>query len=230
MSAPRSSVEVVCATRRSPRGFAGAPLGRSLAALSSDSRLSAHVAYRNRRGLPAIYNDRIRHATADVVVFIHDDVWIDDPAPVDGLLRGLSTFDVIGVAGNRRTAPHHVSWAFINKRFTWDRHTHLSGAVAHGRRPHGVITQYGETPAECELLDGVLLAARRRTLARHSAFFDPAFDFHFYDLDFCRTALRQGLRLGTWPIAITHASGGSFGSPVWERGYRRYRQKWAAAQ
>ena len=40
-------------------------------------------------------------------------------------------------------------------------------------------------------------------------FFDPAFDFHFYDLGpLCQTAREKGLRLGTWHISITHNSGG----------------------
>ena len=226
MASQHAVIEVVCATGRSPLAFAATPLGRSLTTHSGDTRLVAHIVYHNAFGLPEIYNQRILHTHADVVVFIHDDVWIDDPEPADALLRGLSAFDIVGVAGNRRLPPHHVGWAFIDERFTWDSARHLSGAVAHGPLPCGAVSRYGETPAECQLLDGVLLAARPDVLRRRSTLFDPAFDFHFYDLDFCRTAATHGLRLGTWPIAITHVSGGSFGSPLWRSNHRRYRQKW----
>jgi GT2 family glycosyltransferase len=45
-------------------------------------------------------------------------------------------------------------------------------------------------------------------------------------MDFCREAKRRGLRLGTWPIAITHASGGAFGSVQWSKERRVYFKKW----
>ena len=224
-------IEIVCATRLSSKAFTNtAPLGLSITRLAGDARLSAHVTYRNTRGLPEIYNARILDASGgDVLLFVHDDVWLDDPALADAVLEGLSTYDVVGVAGSRRSVPGHVSWAFVDDGFTWDAAENLSGAVAHGSQSHGVISRYGGAPAECELLDGVLLAARRRTLERHRVLFDTAFDFHFYDLDFCRTARRAGLRLATWPIAITHASGGSFGSRPWKRSLARYRRKWDPA-
>jgi hypothetical protein len=223
-------IEIVCATRRSPQAFARrSPLGRSLARWS-DARLSSHVAYRNTRGLAEVYNARITASGgADVLVFVHDDVWIDDPFPADSLLRGLSKFDVIGVAGNRRRVPGQVSWAFVDGRFRWDDAANLSGAVAHRSGARVAMSRYGDAPARCELLDGVLLAARRTTLERRGVLFDPRFRFHFYDLDFCRTARARGLTLGTWPIAITHASGGELGSPEWKREREKYRRKWRDA-
>ena len=59
--------------------------------------------------------------------------------------------------------------------------------------------------------------------------FDERFDFHFYDLDFCRTARQAGLSIGTWPIAMTHQSKGAFGSDGWIDGLARYRAKWKGA-
>jgi GT2 family glycosyltransferase len=76
-------------------------------------------------------------------------------------------------------------------------------------------------------MDGVLLAARKRTLVEKSVFFDPRFDFHFYDMDFCRTATARGLAIGTWPIAITHQSEGTLDS-IWLGRYRSYLEKWGA--
>jgi GT2 family glycosyltransferase len=63
------------------------------------------------------------------------------------------------------------------------------------------------------------------TLARTGLRFDPRFDFHFYDLDFCRTARSLGLRLGTWPIAITHQGVGNYGDK-WRHLYSEYIAKW----
>jgi GT2 family glycosyltransferase len=81
-------------------------------------------------------------------------------------------------------------------------------------------------PADCELLDGVFLAARKSALTAKGVLFDPRFDFHFYDMDFCRSARQRGLRLGTWPIGLTHQSGGAFGTEKWNDKYQAYLKKW----
>jgi hypothetical protein len=56
-------------------------------------------------------------------------------------------------------------WAFIDDKFTWDTAANLSGSVAHGNDPCGAISVFGTVPAECELLDGVLLAATKSRLS-----------------------------------------------------------------
>ena len=102
----------------------------------------------------------------------------------------------------------------------------LSGCVAHVYRSSEAVSFYGDSKRNCKLLDGVLIAARASALIACGLRFDEQFDFHFYDLDFCRSAQGHGLTLGTWPIALTHASGGSFGSADWEDALQRYRLKW----
>ncbi len=221
-------VEIICATRLSEQEFwQRSALGISLQRLRHDHRLVAKIRFENRRGLPEIYNERIASAGgADLLIFVHDDVWLDDCFLADRVREGLAVFDVIGVAGNRRRAPGQPAWIFADERLTRDSRDNLSGAVAHGHASCGAVVFYGPAPAECELLDGVLLAVRKSILSASSARFDPQFDFHFYDLDFCRSARQSGLRLGTWPIAITHQSNGSFGSDKWQALYRAYLEKW----
>jgi GT2 family glycosyltransferase len=134
----------------------------------------------------------------------------------------------VGVAGNTRIAPHQPAWLFSkieNERFVWDS-PHLSGAVAHGQLQKGQVSVYGPTPAACQLLDGVFLAVCTEVVRRSRVEFDEQFEFHFYDMDFCRSARRVGLSLGTWPISLTHQSSGSFGSPGWKLGHGRYFKKW----
>ena len=152
--------------------------------------------------------------------------WLDDFFLTTRVLEGLQHYDVIGVAGNRRRLPRQPSWAFTDTEFKWDEPENLSGAVAMGDYPFGQLSFFGQCPADCELLDGVLLAVKPAALIQTSVRFDPTFPFHFYDLDFCRQARQAGLRLGTWPIAITHQSGGSFGSPAWHASYHQYLSKW----
>jgi GT2 family glycosyltransferase len=103
----------------------------------------------------------------------------------------------------------------------------LSGGIQHGAPDASVASRYGDVPAEVRLLDGVFLAARAATLVDAGVRFDARFPFHFYDTDFCRTCEKAGLRLGTWPIALTHASSGeSWAGEAWDAAYRLYLDKW----
>jgi GT2 family glycosyltransferase len=220
-------IEIVSATRLAANEFwRSTALGVSLQRLAFDPRLSLKVALSNRAGLADVYNLRISPQNqSEVLVFVHDDVWIDDYFLADRVLAGLETFDVIGVAGNRRRVPHQRAWHYVSATGDWDRES-LSGAIAHGKTPFGRVSSFGPVPAECELLDGVFLAVRLQTLLDRSLRFDPAFSFHFYDLDFCRSARQAGLRLGTWPVCLTHQSGGSFESSAWLTAYDQYLRKW----
>jgi predicted O-linked N-acetylglucosamine transferase (SPINDLY family) len=223
-------IEIVSASKLSESEFwSKSALGISLQRLKQDTRFVAQVAYENRRGLPEIFNERINAADGpDILVFIHDDVWIDDYAFVDRVLAGLQAYDVIGVTGNRRRARNQTGWLFLDDTFTQADPANLSGRIAHGSDPFGDISFYGPVPAECELLDGVFLAAKRSLLKEKAVRFDPRFDFHFYDMDFCRSARDKELRLGTWPVALTHQSIGAFRNPHWREKCRLYLDKWKA--
>jgi hypothetical protein len=221
-------IDIVSATRLPESDFwKQSPLGISLRRLAWDRRLIPRITFGNRRGLPEIYNARISAGDrSGMLVFMHDDVWIDDHFLADRVTEGLRQFDVIGIAGNRRRQQQQPAWAFIDSRFTWDDHVYLSGSIAHGNQPFGKVSRFGSAPAECELLDGVFIAAKTASLVDNAVSFDPRFDFHFYDMDFCRTARQRELRLGTWPICLTHKSMGTFGSEPWARSYREYLGKW----
>jgi GT2 family glycosyltransferase len=221
-------LNIVSATRKSESEFwSNSALGLSLGRLAYDDRFVASISYENKQGLPQIYNAHIlAEDKADIVVFMHDDVWIDDYFFVDRIIEGCTRFDVIGIAGNRRRVPNQPAWAFIDDKLTWDEKANLSGSIAHGAHPFGPVSCFGTAPAECELLDGVFLAARKSVLKDNNILFDPLFDFHFYDMDLCRSARKNGLRLSTWPICLTHQSSGSFDTPPWKEKCALYRNKW----
>jgi GT2 family glycosyltransferase len=221
-------VIVIAATRVSRAEFLERPTGRSLARMSFDPTLQYAVIENNQAGLPAAFNRFIvEEMRQHALVFLHDDVWIDDLFFSDRIRAALDTFDVAGLAGNRRLLPGASAWHVKNDAMEWDSEF-LSGIVCHGAQPFGAASVYGPTPAPVQLLDGVLLAARASALLDAGLRFDERFDFHFYDLDFSRQANAAGLKVGTWPIAVTHASGGGFGSPAWNRSLALYREKWPA--
>jgi GT2 family glycosyltransferase len=179
-----------------------------------------------------VYNRAIQQATDDdLLLFVHDDVFLDDYQIAHRVENALERFDVVAIAGNTRPDHRHVGWAFWRdlegkKLLPYDQQR-LSGAVAHFTPRGEAVIVYGPAPQECLLLDGCFLAVAARTLREHNIRFDERFAFHFYDLDFCRTCRGAGLRLGTWPIAVTHASGGRFDTPQWEQALAVYRRKWS---
>ncbi|MFI4890574.1 MAG: glycosyltransferase [Steroidobacterales bacterium] len=223
------NIEIISATRYSAADFQK----QSALALSLQRMSQPNIILRaqlsNTRGLPAIYNEGLQAASPDsIVVFMHDDVWIEDYFFARRLIEGLSVFDVVGLAGNRRRIPGQPGWGFVDRNFTHDTAENLSGWMAHGQQPGGPVVYYGHVPAACELLDGVLLAAKRSVLVANSVTFDTRFEFHCYDMDFCRAARQKGLKLGTWPIAITHQSDGVFGAGNWHQAYAAYIAKWGS--
>ena len=217
---------LVTATRLSKAEFAQTPLGLSLQRLSFDRTIEIHLADSNQLGLPKIYNQFIAEKfRGHDLVFVHDDLWLDDVFFSDRIRNALTIFNVVGLAGNRRLLPGAPAWHVKNEQMEWDQ-GNLSGVICHGKYPWGAASVYGPSPAEVKLLDGVLLAASCSALLDAAVRFDERFDFHFYDLDFSRQASAAGLKLGTWPIYATHVSIVALGSPAWQKGLELYREKW----
>jgi hypothetical protein len=224
-------LRIVCATRQSAKSFATATaLGRSLA-LYPFPFVELRLFPDNSAGLPAVYNAALKEpmSPSTIMVFVHDDVHLMDIYWPDRILQGLAVFDILGIAGNARRLPGQPSWKFLDSSFTPDTAQHLSGAIAFGRGwPPECVSYYGTIGREVKLLDGVLLVARSETLLSRNVLFDERFDFHFYDLDFCRQAEQCGLRMGTWPLPIIHESGGDMRNSAWQDAYTRYMDKWGS--
>lgn len=236
------TLKIVSSTRVYPEEFKKRPLGRSIARLRC--KVEPSILYLNtggQVGLPAVYNEAARLASPDdILVFVHDDVVIGDRDLEATLEHALSQYDVVGVAGGVKRDPGQTTWfgplGSIEQGITSGR---LSGCVPHVM-PDGshAFSVYGPAPREVELLDGVFLATRASSLRAVKGFvetdpgrgetrFDPQFKFHFYDLDFCRTASAAGLSLGTWFIPIIHMpSGDGYDTPSWQAARDLYLKKW----
>ena len=232
--APREKIRFVCATRLPAADFfAKAALGRSLPAYRAyprDQAIELRLFRENRTGLAELYNIAIEEARDDpaVLVFIHDDVYLSDYHWAAHLQRALRSFDIVGLVGNRRRVSRQASWMYLDDRFTSDSYDNFSGVLGHGD-PFPDLKQlsvYGEPGAEVKLLDGVFIAVRSRTLLERDLKFDPRFEFHFYDMDFCRQAELRQLKMGTCAMSLVHASAGEFGNAQWRATYRRYLAKY----
>lgn len=195
----------VCATRLTePQFHARSMLAASLRRCGEFGPLALRLASGNKAPLAEIYNEAIDLADPqEVLVFVHDDVHLDDWYLGARLAEALGRFDVVGVAGNRRLQAGQDTWYLQPSTAlgakvvfgAWDKEW-LSGAVRHGDVRRNDLSVYGPSPSAVRLLDGVFLAARASVLQKSGVRFDPALGFHHYDLDFCRSAQAAGLRLG----------------------------------
>ena len=227
---------LISATRLSLQDFQNQSLlGRCLPRLGQFQPLALRLSHNNQEPLGQVYNRAIERAKPDdVLVFVHDDVHIDDWMLAQRLDDALQQFDVVGVVGNRRVVKGQLAWYQRPANATGTEHVwdseNLSGTICHGPNPQsGRLSLYGPAPSAVRLLDGVLLAARAASLQASGVRFDPQLAFHFYDLDFCLSAHQAGLRLGTWPLAITHQSGGdSILSAAWQNTRPLFEKKWWA--
>jgi hypothetical protein len=221
----------VCATRGASQDFfQQTPLGRSLAIYNAPFA-ELTLFDNNKTPLPRLYNEAINDSVGDpaILVFVHDDIHLCDFFRHQRIVDGLAVFDIIGVAGNRRRLPKQPAWGFVDDKLTWDNTGNLSGAVGHGTGfPPKSLSSYGPAAQEVLLLDGLLLAVRSETLITSNVRFDERFDFHFYDMDFCRQAEQKALRLGTWALSLVHESTGQTGSPDWHANYAKYLKKWGS--
>ncbi len=222
-------LRIVVATRESKEDFLfKTALGKSLAVYNYP-HIEIALFERNKSGLPAVYNQAIDAARQDpaILVFVHDDVYLCGFNWPNEVAEGLEHFHILGLAGNKRRSPMQPAWAFIDTKFTWDTRDNLSGIVGHGKGfPPTILSQFGPPRQEVKLLDGLFLACHSTTLQKHDLRFDERFNFHFYDMDFCRQAEIAGLLMGTWPISTVHESPGNFGTEVWLTAYSKYLEKW----
>jgi GT2 family glycosyltransferase len=223
-------IRVVCATRlRREEFFGNSPTGRSLAALRITSPIELALYATNTAGLGEVYNQAIEQCAAQprILVFVHDDCLIADFYWAERVRQGLREFEIVGVVGNRRRVPRQRSWIILDSSGRQDDPINLSGAVGQGLHfPPQRLDVFGAARLECKLLDGVFLASSSETLHARGLRFDPRFSFHFYDMDFCRSAEQLGCRMGTIPLSLVHASEGAL-DDAWMSAYRAYLAKWS---
>jgi hypothetical protein len=230
------TVRIVTATIKDEDSFKqSSMLGQSLCVFPSYANLQINIFFNNqgkyRKGLSEIYNLFLRpEYKEEILLFVHDDVYLNDWHIVHRLNDAVQSFDVIGLAGNTNPDFDEPAW-----NLAWDRLKYpnglqpvkyKSGAVSHIYQGRIIASYYGEAPRECKLLDGLFLAVNTKKILEKAVAFDEQFEFHFYDLDFCRQCNRRELRLGTWPVAVTHASAGDFESPKWISAKEKYLLKW----
>lgn len=223
----------VVATRLTENKFwKQAATGQALQKYRDLPNVHLDIHYNNTRGLGEVYAQALQKTEADYIIFLHDDVWFVDDDVLPEIHRALSVADIIGVAGTTKRHDRQPGWAFASLKtsngFIPDSKYH-SGKVVHGsmQDPNSQETSsFGPIGLRCKLMDGVLLGAHVARTRRAGVNFSPEFQFHFYDMDFCRSAEQRGLVMQTAAVLIIHESSGRFGTSAWWESYQTYLRKW----
>jgi len=162
----------------------------------------------NTTALSTLYNQYITQQIADdhgVVLFVHDDVYIDDIGCFDKIHTAIDAgIDIIGLAGaNQARIKAPTLWHLMSDRQHW------SGTVAHtlpNNQQMIMTTCFGPSPQRCLLLDGLFLAVNVSKALEVGWKFNEAFEFHHYDLSSCLDANAKKMKLSTWSINVIHKS------------------------
>lgn len=178
----------------------------SLRLLKNEVKVKIH--FENKEPLPKIYNQYLTKQTLrnhDIVVFAHDDVYVDDLKIKGKLDLASNGLDIMGLAGCVNPVIKKPGlWHLMSNQKDWRGH------VAHTTREEGVIqmTSFGPTPSRTVLVDGLFMAVNLKTVINTGWKFNEAFSFHHYDLASCLDANKLKLKIGVIPISVIHDSPG----------------------
>ena len=155
----------------------------------------------------------------DIIILCHDDIQIlSDPKVFTQLLKerlSKSNTGFVGVAGTRVFAKTAVWWDMDN----WKAGAH-SGYIFHGNTLEDMTPTYFGKLGEVVVLDGVFLAATKRTLraiqiTKPRSFPGP---WDFYDIYYTFQAYTKKKKNYTLPIQIRHESHGELaGRDSWHQ-------------
>jgi hypothetical protein len=102
------------------------------------------------------------------------------------------------------------------------------GEVCHSHDKVFWTTSFGKTPSRALLIDGLFIGVNVNRLLETNTKFDEDFEFHHYDISFCLTANQNKLKIGVYPIKVTHFGlGNSMNSPEWFNSSIKFKQKYA---
>ncbi len=160
----------------------------------------------NTKSLQEVYNDAIKTAriqNLDVVVLLHDDIFINDKDFLEKVKTESEKYPVFGVAGAAScTLKKPALWHLMSER------KDHRGVVAHGNEKEYHDTVFGPM-GRALLIDGVLIGINIKKLPP-AVKFDENYPsrFHYYDLDFSLECNKKHIKIGVVELPIIHSSPG----------------------
>ena len=164
------------------------------------------------RSLTECYNEILKRAKYNHVVFCHDDITIETSQWGTKLLKQFARnpeYGIIGVAGTKHL-PSSGRW--------WEQTKKMYGRVAHTHEGKTWLSSYsndlGHNIEKTIIVDGVFFAVDKRLLL--ATFDEEVKGFHFYDVTFCFENYIKGVNIGvSTMIRVNHQSIGMT-NDAWE--------------
>ncbi|CAB5226396.1 Glycosyltransferase like family [uncultured Caudovirales phage] len=161
----------------------------------------------NKTGLSEVYNKFLIKNYAQIL-FVHDDMWIDDAGFLTKLEEGHKQYDIIGLAGGLNPAIKAPAlWHIMCGGFHGNN---LRGFAGH-YLPDGIttsITNFGPSPARVAIIDGAFMSVNVNKIKEVNWMFNENYTFHHYDISSCIDANKKKLKIGVVPILSYHNSPG----------------------
>lgn len=184
---------------------------RSLEDIKNNSQNNFEILYSasNTAGLSINYNNIIAkyQDDFDYIIFLHDDVYVDDFNICNKLIKAHKQYDIVGLAGGiNPVLQEPVLWHLMCGGF---QSKNLRGAVAHYALENTIfMTSFGPTPSRVVILDGLFLSLKMESVKNSRFKFNENYTFHHYDIASCLDANSLKLKLGVYPIWVIHNSPG----------------------
>lgn len=205
-------------------------LYESLAVPQLKDDVSLVMIANNKTGLSEVYNryltpeNLIKH---DIVLYVHDDVYIDDLKLKGKLYTAILAleYDIIGLAGAKElTIKEPCLWHLMSKKQHW------SGAVSHpiSNGNKSMVTSFGPWPARCLMIDGLFMAVNLQRALEVNWKFNTNYTFHHYDISSCIDANNKKMKIGTYPIYVSHSSPGlsDLNDPVFTTSQQKFLEQY----
>jgi hypothetical protein len=167
--------------------------------------------------------------SSDTIVYLRDDIYINDANLVDKLLYATNHSAIVGVAGSKSMKWYQPGWQFSkvdDRYFTLDDKANLLGRLLHTTGTPLMQGIDSSVFGQCHVIDDTLIAVNRNAVIASDTLFDSNMDFNFSAIDFCLTASRKGLKIECIPVDIYYDTSFDYCSLEWYSSYVKFQNKW----
>jgi hypothetical protein len=187
------------------------------------------LSYASVGHVPGTYQQILEAARAmpdvDALVFLHDDLEIQDPKFATKIREALTRYDVVGLVGTTKLTS--MRW-WEHGPSTW------RGYAVDGRNGRTVVQGMrnvdGSFDDYVESVDGMLFALNRRAIDSRIGFSPGVYrGIHGYVEELCMQARRQaGLKIGVTRIDAFHHTQGGYagGEAAFDEADKAFRYVW----
>lgn len=196
-----NSISVVISTRKLDESYNKHVLS------SFNSKTCELLVYENNKqySLSELYNKGLDESKNDIVVFMHDDLFIDTPdvtPKINHLFKKNVEHGIIGLAGTTK----------MTSGMWWEDRSTMYGMVNHeanGQKYLSIYNQerFNEKVKDVVTIDGLFMMVHKNRIK--NKFNEEFKGFHFYDIPFCIDNFMNEVKIGvTTKIRVTHKSVG----------------------